>query len=113
MKQEDVGYYFGHKKDGRDTARKQMGKWLIDGGRDPLSLVGDQDEGGVQEFMQAAVHKYNALDIKFSPIPRPFIPVGRATWRDGDDSFEIYEHTGRITECVHILRADDDGDGVP
>jgi hypothetical protein len=32
---------------------------------DPLGLLGDQDEGGLQEFLQGGVDKYNALDIKF------------------------------------------------
>jgi hypothetical protein len=62
---EDVGYYFGAvSTDQWDDARKQMGHWLVESG-DPVGLLGDQDEGGVQEFMQTGVDNYNALDTKF------------------------------------------------
>lgn len=46
----DIGYYFGAvTTDQWDDARKQMGDWLLEDG-DPVGLLGDQDEGGVQEF---------------------------------------------------------------
>jgi hypothetical protein len=41
-----------------------MGEWLQENG-DPLGLLGDQDEGGVQEFVQTTVDKYNAVDTRF------------------------------------------------
>jgi hypothetical protein len=62
---EDVGYYFGAvTTDQWEDTRKQMGDWLLESG-DTMGLLGDQDEGGVQEFMQAGVDDYNVLDTKF------------------------------------------------
>jgi hypothetical protein len=62
---EDVGYYFGAvTTDQWDDVRKQMGDWLVENS-DPVGLLGDQDEGGVQEFMQTGVDDYNTLDTKF------------------------------------------------
>lgn len=41
-----------------------MGEW-VRMAKDPLGLFGNQNEHGVQGFNQAAVDKYNALDVAF------------------------------------------------
>jgi Orsellinic acid/F9775 biosynthesis cluster protein D len=62
---EDIGYYFASEwKDGWDGGRSQMVDWLLEAG-DPLGLLGEQDEGGVQEFIKSAVDEYNAIDREF------------------------------------------------
>ena len=62
---EDIGYYFASEwKDGWDGVRSQMVDWLLEA-RDPLGLLGEQDEGGVQEFIKSAVDEYNAIDREF------------------------------------------------
>jgi hypothetical protein len=44
-----------------------MGEWIRKA-KDPLGLMGDEDEDGVQGFVQTAVDKYNALDVAFRII---------------------------------------------
>jgi len=62
---EDVGYYFGAVDTSQwDEARKRMVEWLVDNG-DPIGLLVDQDECGVQGFLQTGVDNYNALDTRF------------------------------------------------
>lgn len=41
--------------------------------RDPLGLLGEQDEGGVQEFKKSAVDEYNAIDMGFRVLLYPII----------------------------------------
>jgi hypothetical protein len=65
QEKEDMGYYFATISSvGWDEARALMGKWLISAG-DPMGLFGDQDEGGVQEWMGTAVDDYNSVDKQF------------------------------------------------
>jgi hypothetical protein len=60
-----MGYYFASERSGGwDGARKQMGEWIRKA-KDPMGLMGDEDEDGVQGFVQTAVDKYNALDVSF------------------------------------------------
>jgi hypothetical protein len=67
-RQSKMGYYFASERSGGwDGARKQMGEWIRKA-KDPLGLMGDEDEDGVQGFVQTAVDKYNALDVAFRII---------------------------------------------
>jgi len=64
-RQSKMGYYFGSEgSEGWDGARKQMGEWIRKA-KDPMGLMGDEDEDGAQRFVQTAVDKYNELDVAF------------------------------------------------
>jgi hypothetical protein len=67
-RQSKMGYYFASEKsEGWDGARNQMGEWIRKA-KDPMGLLCDEDEDGVQRFVQTAVDKYNRLDVTFRII---------------------------------------------
>jgi hypothetical protein len=62
---QDIGYYCASESmGGWENVRSQMGDWLLQA-NDPLGLLGEQDDGGVQEFTKSAVDEYNGIDMTF------------------------------------------------